>query len=110
MMAANETKTDDDVKHPGKLRVLAWGDYCCNTGFGTVMSNIEATGEFEIDIVGINYDGDPYDHDFWKGTVYPAMRGSIQQGAYADVFGRQRVLDLLGTNDYDVLFMVQDTF
>lgn len=97
-----------------KIRLLVWADYCCNTGFGTVarnvVKNLYDTGDFDIDVVGINYDGDPYDTTKWAGTVFPAMRGRMLQGSYMDVFGRQRVLDLLGTGKYDVLFMIQDTF
>lgn len=97
-----------------KIKVLAWFDYCCNTGFGQVSRNIVTnllnSGDFEVDIVGINYDGDPYDETKWPGTVFPAMRGRMQHQIYMDVFGRQRVLDLIGTGKYDVLFMIQDTF
>ncbi len=100
----------------GKIRLLAWGDYCCSTGFGTVMSNImqqlQATGRYEIDVVAINYSGDPYDKTRWPGHVYPAMPGVLAYngGPYADVYGRQRILDLVGANQYDVVFMLQDTF
>ena len=98
-----------------KIKILAWGDYCCSTGFGTVMSNImrqlDATGRYDIDVLGINYTGDPYDEDKWPGRVYPAMPGIMAQaGPYADVYGRQRLCDLLGKNQYDVVFLLQDTF
>jgi len=97
-----------------KIRLLAWGDYCCSTGFGTVLSNImrelEASGKYEIDVVGINYDGGPYDTERFPGKVYPALSGIRMQGAYGDVFGRQVVLDLLSNNEYDVFFALQDTF
>lgn len=97
-----------------KIKVLAWMDYCCNTGFATVarnvLKNLYDTGDFEIDVVGINYDGDPYDKNEWVGNVFPAMRGRMLQPPYIDVFGRQRVLDLLSSGKYDVLFMIQDTF
>lgn len=98
-----------------KIKLLAWGDYCCSTGFGTVMSNImrelEKTGKYDITVVGINYSGDPYDNEKWPGKIYPAMPGLMAQaGPYADVYGRQRLCDLLGTGEYDVLFMLQDTF
>ncbi|MDL2342330.1 MAG: glycosyltransferase family 4 protein [Patescibacteria group bacterium] len=96
------------------IKLLGWFDYACQTGFAqvsrNVLSNLHDTGDFKIDVVGINYDGDPYDMDKWVGRVYPAMRGRMLRGSYADVFGRQRVLDLLAENDYDVLFMIQDTF
>ena len=97
-----------------KTRVLAWGDYACSTGFGTVMKNImgnlNATGNYEIDVVGVNYDGGPYDTAKWPGTLWPAISALRTQGPYGDVFGRQVFLDLLAQREYDVVFIVQDTF
>lgn len=97
-----------------KIRLLAWGDYCCSTGFAQVLGNImrelHATGKYEIDVVGINYPGDPYDRNKWPGEVWPALSGINMMGAYGDVYGRQRVLDLLGSGEYDVAFFLQDTF
>ena len=97
-----------------KLRVLAWGDYACSTGFGTVMKNIMTeinnTGKYEIDVVGVNYDGGPYDMQLWPGTLWPAISALRTQGPYGDVFGRQVFLDMLAQRDYDIVFIVQDTF
>jgi len=97
-----------------KTRVLAYGDYCCSTGFATVMGNIlrelNDTGKYEIDVVAINYDGGPYDREKWPGQVWPAISALRQQGPYADLHGRQVFLDRLGQGDYDVVFIVQDTF
>lgn len=98
-----------------KIKVLAWGDYCCSTGFATVMSNImmnlDATGKYDIDVLGINYSGDPYNEERFPGNVYPAMPGAMMPGTpYSDVFGRQRLLDMMGSGKYDLVFMVQDTF
>lgn len=102
-------------KDERKIRILAWGDYCCTTGFATVMSNImrtlHASGKYEITVVGINYTGDPYDRNLFPGQVWPAKPGTISNGTvYDDVYGRQRLLDLAGSGQYDVLFMLQDTF
>lgn len=97
-----------------KTRVLAWGDYACGTGFGTVMKNImgelNKTGSYEIDVVGVNYDGGPYDTTLWPGNLWPAISALRTQGPYGDVFGRQVFLDLLSQRDYDVVFIIQDTF
>ena len=97
-----------------KTRVLAWGDYACSTGFGTVMKNIMGnlygTGNYEIDVVGVNYDGRPYNTELWPGTLWPAISALRTQGPYGDVFGRQVFLDLLMQREYDVVFIVQDTF
>jgi len=97
-----------------KTRVLAWGDYACGTGFGTVMKNIMgelySSGKYDIDVVGVNYDGGPYDTNLWPGNLWPAISALRTQGPYGDVFGRQVFLDLLSRNDYDVVFIIQDTF
>jgi len=97
-----------------KIRVLAWGDYACGTGFGTVMKNImgeiHKTGKYDIDVVGVNYDGGPYDTKLWPGRLWPAISALRTQGPYGDVFGRQVFLDLLAQGDYDLVFIVQDTF
>jgi len=97
-----------------KTRVLAYGDYCCSTGFATVMGNIlrelDATGKYEIDVIAINYDGGPYDREKWPGQVWPAISALRTQGPYGDLHGRQVFLDRLGQGDYDIVFIVQDTF
>ena len=97
-----------------KVKILALGDYCCSTGFATVMSNImmnlQATGRYDIDVVGINFDGNPdYNHDRFPGKVWPAVN-VLRGGPYGDPYGRQQFLDLLGTGQYDVVFILQDTF
>lgn len=99
----------------GKVKLLLYGDYCCATGFAQVLGNIarelHATGKYDIDVVGINYSGDPYDSEKWVGNVFPAMPGGMMNaGAYGDVYGRQRLLDLMGSGRYDVVYMIQDTF
>ena len=97
-----------------KTRVLAYGDYCCSTGFATVMGNIlrelDATGKYEIDVIAINYDGGPFDTKKWPGQVWPAISALRTQGPYGDLHGRQVFLDRLGQGDYDIVFIVQDTF
>ena len=98
-----------------KVNLLLYGDYCCATGFAQVLGNIarelHATGKYNIDVIAINYSGDPMDAEKWPGNVYPAMPGGLMNaGAYGDVYGRQRLLDLMGSGKYDVVFMLQDTF
>ena len=103
---------DDLNKKP---RVLLYGDYCCATGFAQVLGNIareiHKSQKYDIDVLAINYSGDPKDDDRWPGKVWPAMPGAMMQaGAYGDVYGRQRLLDLMGSGNYDVVYMIQDTF
>lgn len=96
------------------IKLLYLGDYVCNTGFGQVSRNIVdqliKTGEYEIDVVGINYNGDPFDTELWKGTVYPARPGGMVKPPYDDVYGRQRFIDMLGTGEYDAAMILQDSF
>lgn len=95
-----------------KVRVLALCDYCCSTGFATVSSNImqelEKTGRFDLDIVGINHTGDPYDQEKFPGRVFPAV--SLSNFHEGDPFGRRKFMALLATGGYDVVFILQDTF
>lgn len=102
-------------KKADKPNILIWGDYCCATGFATVLGNIarqlHKTGKYELDVLAINYSGDPRDNEKWPGNVWPAMPGGLMNaGAYGDVYGRQRLLDLMGSGRYDMVFMLQDTF
>lgn len=98
-----------------KTKLLLYGDYCCATGFAQVLGNIarelDKTGKYDIDVLAINYSGDPVDSQKWPGNIYPAMPGAMMQaGPYGDVYGRQRLLDLMGSGRYDVVYMIQDTF
>lgn len=104
-----------DAVKDKKINLLLYGDYCCATGFAQVLGNIarqlHRTGKYNIDVIAINYSGDPIDHEKWPGNVWPAMPGGLMNaGAYGDVYGRQRLLDLMGSGKYDVVYMIQDTF
>lgn len=93
-----------------KTKMLVWSDYCASTGFANVMSNILRRldpEEFEIDVVAVNYRGDPnYDRERFPGKIYPAISSNIKP--YDDMWGRQKLLDLLREGSYDTLFMLQD--
>lgn len=95
-----------------KIKMLVWSDYCVFTGFGNVMSNIIRRldqDKYEIDVLGVNYHGDPdYDHDRFPGKVYPCIVSNVKP--YNDHTGRQRLIDLVREGDYDIVFMLQDTF
>lgn len=104
------------MKSEEKIKVLAWGDYGCSTGFATVMSNImrglNDTGLYDLTVLGINYNGDPIDHTRFPGEVWPARNANmdVSHPTYGDFYGRQRLLDLAGRGDFDILFLLQDTF
>ena len=95
-------------------KVLWLSDFNCSTGFGTVAHNILAqlqkTGRYEFTVVGINHTGKPYDRNKWPFDIYPAVDMQMAGEAYRDVFGRQQFLDLLIKGDYDLVFVLQDTF
>ena len=96
-----------------KLKLLVLSDYGCGTGFGRVASNImqriNATGKYDITVIGINYDpGVDINLDRWPGRIIPAI--TVSDIAAADVYGRQKVLNELGKGIYDIFFTIQDTF
>lgn len=108
-----KTATKDPLKQPPpvtperRIRVLAYCDSpTCATGFGTVSRNILAglynTGRYAIDILGINYWGDPHGYPF---RVWPT--GTNQE---RDPYGRKKVFGMIPKMDYDLLFFLQDSF
>lgn len=92
-----------------KTKVIFYGDSpTCATGFGQVSRNIlpalHASGRYEVDILGINYWGDPHGYPF---NIWP-MAVNNQR----DPYGRQRLQQHLHDPrlDFDILFFLQDTF
>lgn len=90
-----------------RTKVLAFCDSpTCATGFGTVSRNIfEAlykTGRYDIDIIGINYWGDPHNFPY---RIWPAG-----VNADKDPYGRRKTAAMLQQMDFDVLFLLQDSF
>ena len=71
-----------------KTKVIFYGDSpTCATGFGQVSRNIlpalHNSGRYEVDILGINYWGDPHEYPF---KIWPmAVNGQ------RDPYGRQRL-------------------
>lgn len=95
-----------------KVRVAVLADSpTVVTGFGNVarevLKSLYDTGYYEFDLVGINYDGSPHDYPY---RIWPAMNALMMDMAYRDVFGRQQFLDILGTGEYDIVWVLQDTF
>ena len=96
-----------DVTKGKKIKVLAYCDSpTCATGFGTVSRNIlgglHATGKYEIDILGINYWGDPHNFPF---RIWPTGINTDR-----DPYGRKKVFSMILQMDFDILFFLQDTF
>jgi D-inositol-3-phosphate glycosyltransferase len=90
-----------------KIKVLAYCDSpSCATGFGTVSRNIlsglYATGKYDIDILGINFWGDPHNFPF---RIWPTGINGDR-----DPYGRKKVFGMIQQMQYDLLFFLQDSF
>ena len=91
------------IKQQKKIKVLAYQDApICATGFGTVSRNILQglynTGKYEIEVLGINYWGDPYD--------FPAKIWPVGTNKERDPYGRQKICGMIPQMDYDILFFL----
>jgi len=90
-----------------KIKVLAYCDSpTCATGFGTVSRNIfeglQKSGKYDIDILGINYWGDPHEFPY---RIWPTGTNGER-----DPYGRQKVLNMIPRMDFDLIFFLQDSF
>jgi glycosyltransferase involved in cell wall biosynthesis len=92
-----------------KTKILAYLDSpTCATGFGNVAKNVlgilHATGKYEIEIFGINYHGmpSPYQKIY---NIWPAM--DVVEG---DPYGRKRFCQHALQSEFDILFIIQDSF
>ena len=76
------------------------------TGFGTVSRNIlealHRTGRYDIEVFGINHHGDPTPN--FPYNIWPAGTGSN------DPYGRQKFCQMTARKEFDILFLLQDTF
>jgi D-inositol-3-phosphate glycosyltransferase len=93
-----------------KKSILCWSDSSlATTGFGTVARHIlnalYATGKYSIDQLGINHPSQFYDIDQLPYSILPARLGNP-----TDPFGYQMLLDMLSKKDYDILFIINDTY
>jgi len=94
------------MKDSKKIKVMAYCDSpSCATGFAMVSRNIFAalynTGRYDIDVFGINYWGDPHNYPY---RIWPAGTGS------QDPYGRQKAVNMIPKMDFDILFLLQDSF
>ena len=106
-------------KKNDKIKILAWGDSpACATGFGTVMRNIFGylgkTGDYEIDIIGINDRGGWKDSEKYPNQkIYPALPSG--SNGY-DYHGLQRFIGSIFGRDpevrpsWDLIFTLNDPF
>jgi len=90
-----------------KIKVFAYCDSPSSaTGFSTVSRNIfeglYKTGRYDIDVFGINYWGDPHGFPY---RIWPA--GTNQD---RDPYGRQKAVSMIPKMEFDILFLLQDSF
>ena len=90
-----------------KIRILYYGDSpSVSTGFGTVSRNILVplynTGKYDITVLGVNYWGNPHPYKF---QIWP-----VGNNPQRDPYGKQLVQERILSSDFDILFMVQDSF
>lgn len=79
------------------------------TGFATVSRHILKalydTGKYNVTVVGINFLGDYYDQKEFPYKIYPARMDGGD-----DIYGRQRFLDFLSADKWDIAFTLYDPF
>ena len=97
------------TKQQKKIKVLAFLDSpSCATGFATVSRNILMglynTGRYEIEVLGINYWGDPH--------TLPMKIWPVGTNKERDPYGRKKVCGMIPQmlDDQTILFFLQDTF
>ena len=93
-----------------KKKVLVWSDcVMATTGFGTVskhiLSALYKTGQYEIDHLAINHFNDFYDKNKVPYMIVPARLGDPR-----DPFGSKMFINALQKKDYDIIFIINDTF
>lgn len=101
-----------------KIRVLALCDSpTVATGFAQVSRNIlnrlSKGGKYDIDVIGINFEGQYYDRDKFPYKIFPA-----NPSGGGDMYGRALLLDALSGNQmqnglvppWDLIWILQDHF
>jgi len=90
-----------------KTKILFYGDGPqVATGFGTVSKNVlmplHNTGKYDISVLGINYWGEPHD--------FPIPTWPVGINNEKDPYGRKQVQQQIANTEFDILFMIQDSF
>lgn len=93
-----------------KYKMLAWSDsVLASTGFGVVSKNVlkelYKTGKYDIDQLAINYYG-----EFYDTKEYPYQLSPAKLLEPSDPFGNRMFIRALQKNDYDIVWILNDTF
>ena len=93
-----------------KRKVLVWSDaVTATTGFGVVSKHIlralHDTGKYQIDQLAINMFEEFADRDMYPYNLHAARLGDPK-----DPYGNQMFLDILVKYEYDLVFVINDTF
>lgn len=83
-----------------KKRILWIGDAVSHTGFARVTHNVVKylTHNYNVDVLGMNYFGDPHDYDY---RIYPAPPGG-------DVWGLRRFMSIYEMTKPDIIVIIND--
>jgi glycosyltransferase involved in cell wall biosynthesis len=89
------------------LKILFWGDSpTVPTGFGKVsnevLKRLRSYGH-DISILGINHNGDPYDHEEFPYRLYPCAQGNTDM-----LYGLSKLWAVVQHEKPDLLFMLND--
>jgi len=91
-----------------KTKIFVVGDGVAATGFARVLNSIlerlDKKNKWDIHHLAINYRGDPHPYS-WK--IYPA---SIGGGMMGDIYGMNRIMDLLDYIQPKLIFMLNDVW
>jgi glycosyltransferase involved in cell wall biosynthesis len=101
-MVSSSTHNSSD-----KIKILYYGDApSVSTGFATVSRNIlmplHNSGKYDITVLGVNHYGEPHSFPF---PIWPVFNNPER-----DPYGRELVKQQIAQMDFDILFMIQDSF
>jgi len=108
------TRLTEDKNKPikKKIKLLWYGDSpTANTGFGVVSRNIlkhlQATGEFEITVLGVQYFEEPL-IDLFVGYEMPYKLIAAGNNRENDMFGRKKLINLIINEHFDLVITFSD--
>lgn len=99
-------ENQEGVGKSKKGKILWVSDLVAPTGFGRVAHSLlkYLIDDYEVIGVGINYHGDPHDYKF---PIFPAYIGAVKG---SNVYGENRVVDLINGRDFDIVFILNDVW